>query len=223
VIHFFTKNIGWKLLSLAIAVLIWIAVASEPELSTFVSVPVEFQGIPEDIEISSHPLETVTLELRGPAGELKEVRDTRGAVVLNLSDVTPGEHTFTIGQQRTRLPRGVQLIRAIPSQLRMEFERRITRSVPVDVSFYNSPNSAYEIAQYSVSPQKLAIIGPESRVSAVKAAVTDRIDVSSVVGTSEFHVNAYVQDPYVEFQSPPYVTVRVTMKKKGEPAPVKTP
>ena len=32
------QNIWWKLLSLAIAVLIWALVASEPELSTFVTV-----------------------------------------------------------------------------------------------------------------------------------------------------------------------------------------
>ncbi|MCL5745874.1 MAG: CdaR family protein [Acidobacteria bacterium] len=218
-IRFFTRNIGWKLLSLAIAVLIWIAVASEPELSTFVSVPVEFQNVPDDLEISSHAVESVTLELHGPAGELREVRNARAAVVLNLGDVAPGEHTFSINSDNTRLPRGVEMVRAIPSQLRLEFERRITRSVPVDVRFYNKPQSEYEVAGYTVHPPTLTIFGPESRVDAVKTAVTDRIDVSSVVGTSEFHVNAYVDDPYVRFQTPPYVTVQINMKKKGEAAP----
>lgn len=217
-IKFITNNIGWKLLSLLIAVLIWIAVASEPELSTFVSVPVEFQNVPEDLEISSHAVESVTLQLRGSAGELMDVRNARAAVVLKLADVLPGEHTFSIGPHNTRLPRGVQLIRAIPSQLRMDFERRVTRSVPVEVRFYSGSRSDYEVSGVTVHPSKLTIVGPESRVDAVKAAVTDRIDVSSVVGTSEFHVNAYVDDPYVRFQNPPEITVQVIMRKKGEPA-----
>ncbi|MGA2592327.1 MAG: hypothetical protein ABSH32_20640 [Bryobacteraceae bacterium] len=48
----FTQNVGWKLLSLAAAVLLWIAVASEPELSTFISLPVEYKNLPTDLEIS---------------------------------------------------------------------------------------------------------------------------------------------------------------------------
>ena len=46
------------------------------------------------------------------------------------------------------------------------------------------------------------------------AVVTDPIDVSNVVGTSEFRVNAFVEDPYVRFEGSPQVTVTVTMKKK---------
>jgi hypothetical protein len=38
--------------------------------------------------------------------------------------------------------------------------------------------------------------------------------VSSVVGASEFRVNAFVDDAYVRFAGSPQVTVAVTMKKK---------
>ena len=40
-------NFGWKLLSLGIAVVIWAVVASEPELSTFATAPVEYKNLPE--------------------------------------------------------------------------------------------------------------------------------------------------------------------------------
>ena len=48
----FTTNIGWKLLSLAAAVALWVSVASEPELATLRSVPVEYKGVPDDLEIT---------------------------------------------------------------------------------------------------------------------------------------------------------------------------
>ncbi len=50
---------------------IWAMVASEPELSTFVSTQVEYKNLPDDLEISSNPVTTVLLELRGPSGELQ--------------------------------------------------------------------------------------------------------------------------------------------------------
>ena len=39
VLGLLTHNLGWKLLALAIAVALWGVVSNEPEMSTFVSVP----------------------------------------------------------------------------------------------------------------------------------------------------------------------------------------
>src|SRR5262245_41408781 len=108
-----TRNILWKLFALLIAVLLWIAVANEPELSTFVSVPVEFRDLPEGIEIASNPTEEVELELRGPAGELRNFTGSRTAVVLDLDGLTPGQHTYTINERHVHLPRGLRLVRVI--------------------------------------------------------------------------------------------------------------
>src|SRR3954471_17877872 len=106
-------NMWWKLLSLAIAVLIWALVASEPELSTFSTVRVEYKNLPDDLEISSEPVSAVALELRGPSGDLHGVTDVRPSVVLDMSNARPGERTYTIGDDTVRLPRGVRLVRAI--------------------------------------------------------------------------------------------------------------
>jgi hypothetical protein len=51
-------------------------------------------------------------------------------------------------------------------------------------------------------------------VSRIAEVVTDPVDVSSVVGSSEFRVNAFVDDAYVRFRSTPQVVVTVTMKKR---------
>jgi hypothetical protein len=61
-------------------------------------------------------------------------------------------------------------------------------------------------------------------VGRIGAVDTDRVDVSSVVGSSEFRVNAFVEDPYVRFAASPQVTVVVTMKRKiTEPPPQTEP
>jgi hypothetical protein len=122
-------NFGWKLLSLGIAVVIWALVASEPELATFTTVRLEYKNIPDDLEISSDPVETVVLELRGPSGELRG-DSIRPAVVLDLSGVTRGERTFTIGDGNVRLARGVRMVRAIPPTVRLQFAPRTQGEIP---------------------------------------------------------------------------------------------
>ena len=58
------QNLVWKLASLAIAVVIWALVATEPELATFATVRLEYKNLPEGLEISSDPVTTIVLELR---------------------------------------------------------------------------------------------------------------------------------------------------------------
>jgi YbbR domain-containing protein len=197
----FTRNLPWKIFALTIAVLLWIAVANEPELSTFVSVPVEFKDLPETLEIASDLVDKVELEMSGPSGELRNFSNTGTAVVLDMSDAMPGERTYTIGDGEVKLPRGITLIRAIPSQLHFSFERRKVRSVPIAVRFSQAP------AKFRVSPEKVTIEGPESRVSRIDAVPTDLVDVSGLHGTGTFHVNAYVQDPHVRITSETAVTI----------------
>jgi YbbR domain-containing protein len=210
-----THNFWWKLLALAIAFTIWVLVANEPELSTFTTVRVAYRNIPDDLEISSAPTETVTLELRGPAGEVRGVGESRSpAVLLDMSSVQPGQRTFVIGDGNVSLARGVHLVRAIPSAVRFEFERRAERTVPIRARFTGEGTSGYAVGRYTVLPNRIAVVGPASRVARVEAAITDPVDVSTAVGTLQVRVNAFVADPYVRFQSPPQVVVAVEMKKK---------
>ena len=208
-------NFGWKLLALAIAVVLWALVASEPELSEFATVRLEYRNLPDDLEINSDPVNSVSLELRGPSGELRSVGDgIQPAVVLDMSEVQPGERTFTIGAGNVKLARGVRLVRAIPSEVRFLFEKRMVRFVPVVVRTAGQEQNGYTVAHQSVAPDRLEIAGPGSRVARIAAAVTDPVDLSSVVGTSKFRVNAFVDDSFVRFQSSPQVVVTITMKKK---------
>ena len=212
-----TENLGWKALALAIALVIWAIVATEPELSTFATAPLTYKNLPDDLEISAEPVNSITLELRGPSGELRSLGEAGGlrpAVIVDMSGVQPGERTFPLGDGNVKLGRGVRLVRAIPSEARFEFERRRTREVDVYPRFSSDGANGYEVAHFSVSPKQLEIIGPASRVARIASVVTDRMDVSGVVGASEFRVNAFVEDPYVRFAGSPQVTVSVTMKKK---------
>lgn len=209
------QNFWWRVLAVVIAVSIWAVVASEPELSTFATVPVEYRNLPEDLEMTSPPAENVTLELRGPAGELRGLTESRSpSVVLDMSNITPGVHRFVIDGGNVRLARGVYLEHAIPPEVRFEFDRRLTRSVPVKVRFTGEAEHGTVVNHYEVMPQELTIVGPARRVEHVTAALTDPIEVPSVAGVSHIQVPAFVEDPYIRIQSSPVVTVAITTRNK---------
>ena len=206
----FRENIGWKLLSLAIAAVLWYSVVGEPRYVASVSAPLEFSNVPRDLEISSEKPDTVSLELEGPAGQLEQQDLAAVIMVLDLgSIVKPCEQAFTLGAGSARLPSGVRLIRAVPSQIRLRFEERLAREVPVRVHFTGTGSDGRDARARSVAPSKLRIVGPESRVKEVEYAETDAIDLTGVTGEKVFRVGAFVADPQVRFEAASQVTVKV--------------
>ena len=202
------RNLPWKLLSLAIAAALWLAVAREPELATSLSVPVDFKNMPEDLDFNSAVPDRVHLEVRGPSGRLSHDNLADVAVVLDLSEARPGERTYTIRDTSVNVPSGVSFYRAIPSQLTLRFEHVISRDVPVKLMIQGIPYG-YRVLSTDVQPAKVRIRGPEQRVRALTQVVTDPVDLSGVVGQKELRTHVNVGDPQIRLESQVVITAKV--------------
>ena len=212
--HFITNNIGWKLLSLVAAFFIWVNIASEPELSAIIAAPVEYRNFPKDLEISSEIVESIDVEAHGPANQLREVSDSHLAAVVDFSSVTaPGERTFTLTSAEVKLPRGIQLIRIIPAQLRFDFEHKLTRSVAVQVPYSGKLAPGLRMVSQTVTPATLTIAGPESRVQAVLKVESDPFDLTQVTRDVTQKLSVYIGEPQVRFLNTPQVTVDIHVEK----------
>lgn len=208
------SNLHWKALSLAIALGLWFAVVREPELVTSQSVPIFYKNLPRDLEIGSDVPDRVHVEIRGPAGKLTPSSLSETAVLLDLSAVqSAGERTFPVTYASLNLPPGVTFLRAVPSQLRLRFDRILSKEVPVQVRIASPQPPGYRIVSEDIAPDRLTITGPANRVQEIESAQTDPVDLSGVVGTKEFRVHTYLSDPQVRFADSSLVTVRVTVEK----------
>ena len=209
-----TRNLGWKLLSLLIAIALWLAVAREPELATSLSVPIQFKNIPEDLDIGSEVPDRIHLEIRGPSGRLTRDNLADVAMVLDLSDARLGERTYTVRDVNFNLPAGVSFYRAVPSQITLRFERLMSREVPVYPRFSKLPPEGYRIKSTpSPQPKMVRIRGPEERVKRIDQVMTDPIDLSAAVGEQEFRTHVNVGDPQVRLEVPTVITLKVTLEK----------
>jgi YbbR domain-containing protein len=212
--RFFTENFGWKLLSLASATVLWFWLIAESELATSVSVPVQFENLPGDLELSSEVVERLFLKVRGPVSRLNLEQLSRATVLLDLSNVnSDGEFTYNLDENTVRLPSGLKLTRVVPSQVRVLFEKRATRDVPVEVRFAGPPPDGYRVANVWISPQRVRITGAESHVSRTNNALTDPIDLQSTVGDKDFRTSVYLEDTHVRLESTASVLVRVRLEK----------
>lgn len=211
------KNLGWKLGSLLLAVLLWLAFSSAPLVVTTHTAPIVYSNVANGWMVSGNPPETVHLELRGPAGRLTVASLAETVVRFDLANAASAEdRTFTISESNLNLPPGVTFLRAVPSQLRLHLARLAQKEVPVEVRLSGSLPAGYQLTGQSVSPERLSIAGSQTRVMTIAQVQTDPVDLSKLTQSGDQRVDAFVDDPQVHFESPPQVTVHLTIERTGK-------
>ncbi len=83
-------NLGLKLISLVLAVGLWLAVARDPVAEVAVDVPIEFHNIPQNLEISSENIPRAQIRLRGPERVVHRLQASDVYAEIELSGLKPG-------------------------------------------------------------------------------------------------------------------------------------
>ncbi len=207
------RNFGLKVVALIAAVLLWFAVTREPVAEVAISVPVEFHNSPEHLEISTEVIPQVQVRVRGPVREVRDLSASEVHAIIDLEQAKPGERTYDLNPRRIRVPDGIEVVQAVPSQMRLSFDARATRQVEVKPRVIGTFASGYRIEKVQANPNTITIIGPARHVQDVEAAVTDPVDATGVVGSATFVTHAYVADPLVRLADPNPIHVTVTTQK----------
>ena len=195
-------NLGLKLISLALAVGVWLAVARDPVAEVAVDVAIEFHNVPQNLEISSETIPRAQIRLRGPERVIHGLRPSDVYAEIELSGLKPGERTFDLTAKQIHEPAELEVVQVIPSQFHLAFDTRLTREVPVQPRVVGTFARGYGIERIVVDPANITISGPKKHVEAVEAAITDPVDVSGAIDRLTFSRHAYVPDPLIQVASP---------------------
>jgi diadenylate cyclase len=206
-------NLGLKLLSLALAVGLWLAVARDPQAEVAVEVPIEFHRIPENLEISSENIPQAQIRVRGPERIVRRLQPSDVHAEIDLAGAVPGERTYDLSSHQIRQPHDLEVVQVVPTQFHLTFDTRLTRQVEVHPRVIGSFALGYRISIIQAEPSAITISGPQKRVEAVESAITDPVDVSGVMERGSFVTHAYVSDPLVQVMHPGPIRVTVIMEK----------
>ena len=205
------RNLAEKALALGAAIVLWFNYAAQTDLAGTLAAPVQFRHYPGELEISSAVTESIQAEVRGSAGQLRDLTGNVSAVIDLVTVRSAGERTFTIGPRELNLPAGVRLVRTVPAQVRLTFEKRANRFLKVEVPFSGQLVHGSAIDSIEVEPAMLEIVGPESKVNTARNPVSDPLDLSSLKDGEEHRLAVYIAEPEVRFVTAPSVKVKVRL------------
>jgi YbbR domain-containing protein len=203
------RHFGLKLLSLGLAVLLWMTVAGEEKVERVMRVPLELQQFPSDLEITGDVPTTVDVRVRGGSGVLSRVGPGDVVAVLDLRNARRGQRLFPVTQEQVRVPFGVQVVQILPAAVAMAFEPSETRQVKVVPAVEGHPAPGYVVGPLTVDPVSVEIVGPESAVSRATEAMTEPVSVSGARTQVSELVNIGMLDPALRLKTPRLATVIV--------------
>src|SRR5437660_7890914 len=99
------RHFGLKVLSLGLAILLWMAVAGEETVERGLRVPLELQQVPAGLELTGEVPTAVDVRVRGASGALSRVAAGEVVAVLDLRSARAGQRLFPLTPEQVRAPR----------------------------------------------------------------------------------------------------------------------
>jgi YbbR domain-containing protein len=203
------RHIGLKLLSIAIALMLWMAVSGEETVERGLRVALELQQLPPNLEVTGEVPTTIDVRVRGGSNTLSRVAAGDVIAVLDLRSARPGRRVFSLNQDQVRVPFGVDVVQITPSAIAMVFETSSSRSVPVVPAIEGRPYPGYVVGPTTAEPASVEVVGPESAVKRVTEAVTEPVLVAGARERVREAVTLGLLDPSLRLKNVRSATVTV--------------
>lgn len=202
-------HFGLKVLSLGLALLLWMIASGEETVDRGLRVPLELQQLPAGLELMGEIPATVDVRVRGASGTLSRVAAGDVIAVLDLRTAQAGRRLFPLTPEQFRVPFGVQVVQVQPSAIALGVEPSTSRLVPIVPAVDGRPAPGYVIGPMTAEPPTVEVIGPESAVKRVALAVTEPVSVAGARDRVRQSVTIGLLDPTLRLKNARTATVVV--------------
>jgi YbbR domain-containing protein len=206
-------NTPMKVVSILLALVLWFAIAGEKTSEMGLSVPLELQNFPADLELTGEPVNTVDVRLRASPSVIQQLGPGEVSAHVNLAGVSEGEKIVHLTADTIRVPFGIRVVRVTPAMITLHLERTLQKTVPVRARLLGRPAAGKEVAEVKTDPAEVRIAGPKSRVREVESAYTEPVSVEAAESTVVEAVNVGLDDPYLRILGSPRVKVTAPIRE----------
>lgn len=202
-------NLWLKVLSLGLALLLWMVVSGDETVERGLRVPLELTQVPAGLELLGDVPATVDVRVRGASGTLSRVTAGDVVAVLDLHTAQPGRRLFPLTADQVRVPFGVEIMQLQPSAVTMAFEPSASREVRIVPAVDGRPAPGYVVGPLEVEPKVVEVIGPDSAVKRATEVIAEPVPVVGATANVRQSVVLGLLDPALRLKTTRTATVTV--------------
>ncbi|MDD5016325.1 MAG: CdaR family protein [Atribacterota bacterium] len=177
--NWFLKNLDIKLLSLFLAIILWLYIAGgeNPIVENFIDISLAKSNLSEDLVIKDFPT-NVSIGIKGPKNIINNISPHQINGIINFFGINK-EGLYKLKVEVTA-PKRTQITRIIPSEIKVEVEKVLSKEIEVEYSLIGVPEKGYSLTdEPQFNPSKVKIIGAQSVLENIKQVIC-AIDISGI-------------------------------------------
>jgi YbbR domain-containing protein len=208
-----THNWHIKLLSLALAAVLWVYVDNLKAKEMFLSVPLQLRNVPSHHIVTGDIPETIKVVLKGKESSLSLVTEDSLEAYVDFEGRTQPRSRNIIKVDKKNLPRGLTVKEINPAFVEADIEivqRKTVRVIPI---IYENPPFGYQLEDVEVNPETVDIEGPVSLVQKIESVYTEDINVSGLRETTVKEVKITLENDKITLVDENTVNVKAIVKE----------
>ncbi len=189
------KNPIQILLSICFAIVIWIFAPSPNRELTEVKffVPVSYANLPKHLEITSEPLQLISVSVEIPRNELAQVHPSMFQASIDLEEAIQGDMEYEMTKKVVSAPNNIKIIEIDPRVVNLTLEEIIEKELPIQPVFVGELAKGYVLEQITMIPESVKVKGLASILGKVERLQTKAINIEAI--DSDLEMLAYIVFP----------------------------
>ncbi len=208
------RNIGLKVVALALGTLLWFTVSGQQAERTLPGVAVVYVNKPASLELTDQT-SFVDIHVRGLDSQLRTIQARDFEARVDLTGARPGPQRFAIRTDHVSAPMGLEVTSVEPGSVLAVLEIAGSANLPVRPFIDGVPAPGYVVSETTVEPLNVTVVGPQRRLSSTTSATTDRVAIEGASTTVTQNVNVGVSDAALRLKEARTARVTVKIEKAG--------
>ncbi|WP_366923155.1 hypothetical protein MFMK1_000009 [Metallumcola ferriviriculae] len=188
---FWQRNLFLKIISLVVAIFMWLYVTGEtnPTAETVINVPLETRALANDLVIEEKPV-SVNVRVEGKKQVIQTLNSRDLRAVVDLRGVHFGRNMLEV---EVDTPQNVDLVAIDPREVAVAIDEISDSQFPIIINFTGRPTTGYSTLEPVINPSQVIVAGPRNGLNRIYRAYVD-VNLEGVSQNVLEHLPVKVED-----------------------------
>ena len=208
-----SRNLGLKVVALALAVAGWWFVAGESKVLVSFTIPLEIRNVPKEMTITNKAERQVEVRLSGPSSLLSGMRPSEISAAVDLAAGHAGRQYFNLDDRAVKVPPGIKVQRIYPSSIEVVLDRTERRMVAVAVRIGGGTAVRKRVAKVEIDPPSVEVEALPEEFARMPVVYTEEIVPDRTDGEYSAIARVETREAHAKIVGNPNVRVKIEFRK----------